>query len=61
MRRVIALQNPDKSLERFDSGKLVTFPTVSAASPWKQPEQKLVPIDVPDDHADALVSGPVHG
>jgi len=61
MRRVIAIENPDGTFERFDSGKLITFASVSEAAPWRGPGQQLKPIDVPDDHTDALVSGPVHG
>jgi hypothetical protein len=44
----------------FESGKLITFRTVSEAAPWRGPGQQLKPIDVPDDHTDALVSGPMH-
>lgn len=56
MRRVIAFENPDGSFDRFTSGKIITFEKVSDASPWLRPGQKLKPIDVPDDHTDALVS-----
>jgi hypothetical protein len=59
MRR-IALELPDGTLDRFDDDRPITFKTVSAASPWLQPGGKLKVIDVPDDHADAIVSGPVH-
>lgn len=59
MRR-IAIENPDGSLCRFDSGKVITFKTVGEASPWLTPGQRLKPIDVPNDHKDALVAGPVH-
>lgn len=58
MRR-IAIQNADESFERFDSGKIITFKTVSEARPWLAHRQRLKVIDVPDDHQDALVSGPV--
>jgi hypothetical protein len=60
MRRVIAIESPDGSFERFESGKLITFRTVSEAAPWRKPSQQLKPVNVPDDHADALVSRPVH-
>lgn len=59
MRRV-AIRNADGSLYRFESGRPVTFKTVSEASPWLLPRQKLTMIDVPDDWEDALVSGPAH-
>jgi hypothetical protein len=40
MRR-IAIQNADESFERFDSGKIITFKTVSEARPWLAHRQRL--------------------
>jgi hypothetical protein len=57
MRR-IALEQPDGSLYSWPDGKPVTFKTVSLAIRFVGPGERLKPIDVPDDHEDAQISGP---
>jgi hypothetical protein len=60
MRRVIAIEKPDGSLLAFESGKPITFTRVGDASPWVSPGERLIPIEVPDEHEDALVAHPTN-
>jgi hypothetical protein len=55
MRR-IALEQPDGKIYSWPDGRPVTFKTAGLASLFRAPDERLKPIDVPEDHEDASVS-----